>query len=27
VFSPRSMADMKRLGVACRRRGMELLIR
>ncbi|KAK1648038.1 hypothetical protein QYE76_065843 [Lolium multiflorum] len=27
VFSPRSMADMKRLGVACRRKGMELLIR
>jgi hypothetical protein len=27
VFAPRSMVDMKRLGVACRRRGMELLIR
>jgi hypothetical protein len=27
VFAPRSMADMKRLGVACRRKGMELLIR
>jgi hypothetical protein len=26
MFAPRSMVDMKRLGVACRRRGMELLI-